>query len=296
VVSSGIQVADTLNQLSSQLQTIETQASQQYTAITGASGEVQSDASQIAQLNEQIKNALLARQQPNDLEDRRDLLVDKLSELANVTVSKESDGTYTVSFGNAAKPLVEGGKVNWPQELTSTAGGKLGALLEISSETGPIAGYRKELDTVAAQLAESVNEQLAKTPGKASFFSGKTATTLTVAVKPNEVQTYEGANTGGNEVARAIAGLRGGTAERSYASLIARVGADVQAAQSEQTNSQAVVSAISEQRQSVSGVSLDEEMTNLVTFQRGYQASARALSALDEMLDTLINHTGAVGL
>ncbi len=70
----------------------------------------------------------------------------------------------------------------------------------------------------------------------------------------------------------------------------------MQSAESDETNSQAVVTAISGQRQSVSGVSLDEEMTNLVTYQRGYQASARALTSLDEMLDTLINHTGAVGL
>jgi flagellar hook-associated protein 1 len=43
-------------------------------------------------------------------------------------------------------------------------------------------------------------------------------------------------------------------------------------------------------------VSLDEEMTNMVRFQRGYQASARALSAMDDMLDTLITRTGRVGL
>ena len=46
----------------------------------------------------------------------------------------------------------------------------------------------------------------------------------------------------------------------------------------------------------MSGVSLDEEMTNLVKFQRGYQASSRALSAMDEMIDLLINRTGRVGL
>jgi flagellar hook-associated protein 1 FlgK len=37
-------------------------------------------------------------------------------------------------------------------------------------------------------------------------------------------------------------------------------------------------------------------MTNLVTFQRGYQASARMMTTIDSMLDTLINHTGTVGL
>ncbi len=59
---------------------------------------------------------------------------------------------------------------------------------------------------------------------------------------------------------------------------------------------QATLTAIGNQRQSVSGVSLDEEMTNLISFQRGYQASARTLTAMDEMLEQLIEHTGRAGL
>jgi flagellar hook-associated protein 1 len=53
---------------------------------------------------------------------------------------------------------------------------------------------------------------------------------------------------------------------------------------------------LKDRRESVSGVSLDEEMTNLMRFQRAYQASARAMSTTDEMLDILINRTGRVGL
>ncbi len=292
VVSAGTQLADTLNQVSAQLQTIQTQAAQQYETITGVSGEVQGDANQIAQLNQQIKLSLEAKQQPNDLEDRRDLLLDKLSELANVTVVKESDGTDTVSFGDAAKPLVEGSTVNWPQVLTSAAGGKLGALLELSGPEGALARYQTELNGVAAALVGSVNALHTATP----FFSGATAQTIAVAVKPSEVQTAEKGAFGGNEVAQAIAALRGGTAEQRYAALIARIGSDVQSATSDQANSHAVVTAVNDQRQSVAGVSLDEEMTNLITFQRGYQASARALTSMDEMLDTLIEHTGTTGL
>lgn len=107
------------------------------------------------------------------------------------------------------------------------------------------------------------------------------------------MQTSAGGSFGGNEVAQGIANLRGGTAEQRYAALIAQVGSDVQSAQSNQANSQAVLTAINQQRQSVSGVSLDEEMTNLITFQRGYEASARAITSMDEMLGTLIEHTGS---
>jgi flagellar hook-associated protein 1 FlgK len=196
-----------------------------------------------------------------------------------VTVTQEPDGTDTVAFGDAAKPLVEGSTVNWPQALTSAAGGQLGALLGISSPTGQLAAFQTGLNEVAAQLASSVNALHTSKP----FFSGNTAATITAAV-------------GGNNVALAIAALRGGTADRSYAGLVAQVGSDVQSAQDDQTTSQAVVSAIEGQRQAVSGVSLDEEMTNLISFQRGYEASARTMTAMDEMLDTLINHTGQAGL
>src|SRR5271155_101223 len=292
VVSAGTQLADTLNEVSSQLQTIRGQAAQQYTTITGPSGEVQGDAAQVAALNQQIKLSLQAKQQPNDLEDRRDLLLDKLSELANVTVVKEADGTDTVSFGDAGEPLVEGSQGNWPQTLTAAAGGKLGALLELSGSGGALASYQTALDGVASSLAESVNALHTTTP----FFTGVTAATIAVAVKPSEVQTSGNGSFGGNEVAQAIAALRGGTTEQRYASLIAQVGSDVQSAQSNQANSQAVLTAINQQRQSVSGVSLDEEMTNLITFQRGYQASARALTSMDEMLGTLIEHTGTAGM
>jgi flagellar hook-associated protein 1 len=292
VVSSGKQVADTLKEVAAQLQTIEGQAVQQYNAIAGPSGEVQSDASQIAQLNQQIKLSLQAKQQPNDLEDRRDLLLDQLSALGNVTVTKEADGTDTVAFGNAAEPIVEGAQVNWPQTLTAASGGKLGALLELSGPEGALAHFQEALNGVAAALSESVNAVHTATP----FFSGTTAATISVAVTPGEVQTAEPGNPGGNEVAQKIAALRGGTAEQRYSALIAQIGSDVQSAESNQANSQAVVTAVGDQRQSVSGVSLDEEMTNLITFQRGYQASARALTSMDEMLETLISHTGRVGL
>lgn len=288
VVSTGKQLATTLNQLTGQIATVGTQATQQYAAITGPTGEVQDDANQIAQLNHQIQLSEQAGQSPNDLLDRRDLLLDKLSELANTTVTKAPDGTDTVSFGDAAKPLVEGTTVNWPQELTEAAGGQLGALLKISGPTGALANYQTALNEVANDLTTTVNALHTATP----FFTGTTAATIQVAVTPEQVQTSSTPASGGNDVAQAIAALRGGTADERYAGLIAQVGSDVQSAEDDQSTSQAVVSAIGNQRESVSGVSLDEEMTNLISFQRGYEASARTMNAMDEMLDTLINHTG----
>ena len=124
------------------------------------------------------------------------------------------------------------------------------------------------------------------------FFSGARAATLAVATTPAQVQSSSSGEAGGNDLAIAISALRGGSAEQGYAALVEQVGSAVRAAKDEQANFQTTLNAVTEHRQSVSGVSLDEEMTNLISFQRGYQASARTLTALDNMLELLIEHTG----
>jgi len=289
VVDSGTTVTQTLNSLSQQLSTIQSQTAQQYTALTASpSGQVAGYAKQVAALNTSISQQEAAGQVPNDLLDQRDQLIDQLSSLANVSVATQPNGMLNVSFGDAAQPLVNGSTVNWPQTLTSAAGGQLGALLSLSGPGGRIAGYQSSLDGVANQLITSVNSLHTATP----FFSGNSASTIAVAVTPANVQTSSTGAAGANDVALAIAGLSGGTADQAYNSFVGGIGSDVQASQSTQQNSHALLSAIDNQRQSVSGVSLDEEMTNLITFQRAYQASARMMTTIDQTLDTLINHTG----
>jgi flagellar hook-associated protein 1 FlgK len=56
-----------------------------------------------------------------------------------------------------------------------------------------------------------------------------------------------------------------------------------------------VTNQVDDARESTTGVSVDEEMTNLVTYQRAYEASGRVLTAVDQLLDTLINRTGLAG-
>jgi len=292
VVTAGKQLATSLNELSAQLHTVSGQVEEQYKSLTAPSGEVASDAHQIAELNQQIKLSEEAGQQPNEMLDRRDTLIDQLSSLAQVKVTEEPNHMVTVSFGGAAKPLVEGTKVNWPQTLTETAGGKLGALLSLNGPKGALTSYQSALDGVASSLASTVNALHTSTP----FFSGTTAATIAVAVNASQIQTSSSKDPEGNDVALAIAALRGGSAEEGYAALVQQVGSGVQTARNEQTNLQTTLTAINNQRQGVSGVSLDEEMTNLISFQRGYQASARTLTAMDSMLETLIEHTGTVGL
>jgi flagellar hook-associated protein 1 FlgK len=57
----------------------------------------------------------------------------------------------------------------------------------------------------------------------------------------------------------------------------------------------AVTEQVDAARDAESGVNLDEEMTNLLTYQRGYEAASRVLTTIDSMLDQLINRTGLVG-
>jgi flagellar hook-associated protein 1 FlgK len=295
VVSAGGQVASTLNRLSGQISAASAEASQRYATLTGPDGEVRADALQIAELDAQIKLAEQAGQQPNELLDRRDGLIDGLSQLAQVGVSEGEYGTVTVSFGDAAKPLVEGTTVNWPQPLTSAAGGVLGTLISLSEPEGQLAQLRGMLDGVAEALAESVNAQ----QPRGAFFSftpGSAAASISVVATLSTLQTGPEGEPGANNLALAVAGLRGGEAEQRYTAFVTHVGHEAQNAKSLEASTEAMRSAVAAARQRVSGVSLDEEMTNLMTFQRGYEASARVLTAMDSLLETLIEHTGRVGL
>jgi flagellar hook-associated protein 1 FlgK len=102
---------------------------------------------------------------------------------------------------------------------------------------------------------------------------------------------------GSNDVALAVSRLRDhANVDQAYRAFVAQVGAEVREAMRQESNAQVLTNAVENRRQSVAGVSLDEEMANLVRFQRSYQASSRAMSTLDEMLDVLINRTGRVGL
>lgn len=80
-----------------------------------------------------------------------------------------------------------------------------------------------------------------------------------------------------------------------YSSLIGALGVQSQDAQRQTDNEKTLIAQITNWRESTSGVNMDEEMTNMVKFQKGYNAAARVLTTMDEMLDKLINSTGTVG-
>lgn len=87
----------------------------------------------------------------------------------------------------------------------------------------------------------------------------------------------------------------GGTLDSYYASMIGDLGVDAQSAIRNRDNTQVLLDSVHNQRQSISAVSLDEELTNMMMFQHAYNASSRMITVLDEVLDKVINGMGIVG-
>jgi flagellar hook-associated protein 1 FlgK len=81
----------------------------------------------------------------------------------------------------------------------------------------------------------------------------------------------------------------GSTADTYYKSIINNIAVEIQEADRQVDNQESVLGNLQDQRTSVSGVSLDEEMTNLIQFQHAYQANAKMISTVDELLDVVIN-------
>jgi flagellar hook-associated protein 1 FlgK len=114
-------------------------------------------------------------------------------------------------------------------------------------------------------------------------------------------ETPEGApGDGGN--ALALAEIRHNTSLYAWGSpddflksLVSNLGVDAQDAMRNEDNEAVLLKQIEYNRQSIMGVSLDEEMTNMVKFQQAYNASARMINVIDEMIDLVVNRLGTVG-
>ena len=87
--------------------------------------------------------------------------------------------------------------------------------------------------------------------------------------------------------------MGGGTAtyDDFYRALVTDVGNQVQTAVGYAEHQGVMVTSLENYRDSISGVSLDEEMLNLIKFQHAYDAAAKLISTVDEMIDTIMNMT-----
>ena len=315
VVEQAQALGDAFAAVRSQFATVAQQTYAQYQDLTRPAtatdpgGDIAQAAKELAGLNATIARAVTVGDSPNDVLDRRDQLLDQLSGYGQISVTDNGDGSVDVAFVDAANPgttygIVSGSAVDWDGapaawSATTNPGGTLGGLLAAGDPaSGTLTGYVSTLDSVAAQIVSLVNGAYGGT-----FFqtpTGPAAASLSVApsiaADPTSLVTGSG-GAGSNDVALAVSRLRGNaTVDGAYQAFVAKVGAEVRAADRDAANNQALLDNVADRRQSVSGVALDEEMTNLVQFQRGYQASARAMSTMDDLLDVLINRTGRVGL
>lgn len=269
-----IEVAQSMNKSMDSLKTELAQQSE--AAVAEANGYLK----QIADLN---KSIVRDGSQSNDLKDKRDVLVEELSTLMSIKVEEKSNGSYSISLSSNNQALVSGEEVSEIDHKTGAGeneiyGGKLAGL----SESMDIAkDYQANLNKVVADFAGA--NSMSTTGGKdQALFIGNAADFKLSELKVN----YEASPL---EQPKAT----GEAAQSDFRKLVSQLGAQSQAAINSVANHGATLQATENRRQSVTGVSLDEEMANLIKYQHSYNAAARLVSMTDQMLDTIINRMAA---
>jgi flagellar hook-associated protein 1 FlgK len=282
--------------------------------------DVNTAAAAIADLNQSIVAAQAAELPSNELADQRDQLILNVADLVGATTRRHQDGSVDVLVagsalvsGSSSRQLVAVGARRLEDQAAAPAAlrwrdsgsaatvpsGQIASAVQTLGTTVP--RYSDALDQVAARLASTVNAQhaagytLSGAAGGA-FFAGTTAATIAVAVT-NPAAVAASATPGGNldgsnaDALAALATVAGG-ADLTYRQLVAGLGATTHSVNQRAAIQARLTEAAGSAVASTSGVSLDEEMTNMLTYQRAYQAAARVVSTIDSVLDTLINHTG----
>jgi len=196
------------------------------------------------------------------------------------------------------------------------AGGAMGSMIDTMNTVIP--NITAQLDKVAQKLADTVNVQhrggySADGTTDLDFFTGEvdatvvTAKSIKVAVSDPAQVAFSSQNPISSDpnVAGSInhdvadkltdIGASGTGPDQTYQQMIGQLGVAAQASGRRSDIQNSVRDQVDTDRTAESGVNLDEEMTNLLTYQRGYEAASRVLTTVDSMLDQLINRTGLVG-
>ena len=104
--------------------------------------------------------------------------------------------------------------------------------------------------------------------------------------------SYAGNYSSNNDVALDEANNSGGSADQAFQSFVQQVGSLAQGANNTETTQSALQTQITNQRQSVEGVDLDQEMSNLINEQQSYEASAKVMNAFSTVMDSLMTIVG----
>jgi flagellar hook-associated protein 1 len=297
-------------------------------ALVPLTNDINATLQSIAKLNGQIRYTEQASGNANEMRDQRDQLVRDLSTQTGITFTENSDGTTDIVFKDTGAALVtgsqygsfslavNGGTGKYDISLTAVGGatavvtpvtGSLGATVTLRDTIIP--GYLAQVNSLATTIATQVNTQhqagrdLTNTAGLAFFSVTGSAATLTLnpAINTTTIAAAAGPPaafaTGNNGNALLLAQLKGantmsgGTTTFSsyYNSMVSKIGLDVQSSKNTVSQDEAFIKQLSALRESSSGVSLDEELANLVKYQRSYQASAKLISTASDMLDVALN-------
>jgi flagellar hook-associated protein 1 FlgK len=267
-------------------------------------------------LNQQISAAEFGGGDANDLVNKQQQDLQNLAQLTDITTSAGANGQVNVSIDG--QQLISGDKLldtlqtydpgngnllvetaTGGTPLTLTGGSMQGT---IDTRDGTLATLQNSVNTLASTLITQFNSiyttgfSITGTTG-AVFFNGSDATSITVnptvVNDPSSFQASGSATASGdNSIALQLAdlantaqsGLGGQTFTGSYTQTVGNFGNTLQNANTQVTNQTAVMNMLTTQQQTISGVSIDEEMTHLLTFQQAYEASAELVSTVNQML------------
>ncbi len=277
-------------------------------------------AAQIGELNAEILMAGGPSGNAPDLQDQRDVLVDRLSSLVAVRVVERPDGSIAVTAGDTL--LVDGAYAQ-PLTVESIAGGgfrvaaasgspvdpqagSIAALVKLLDDELP--GIEGQLDSLVRALVTSVNtlHRSGYTLGGATgtdFFLSGGLTAGTIALAPAVDASGDAIAAGAtnapgdgaialqlSQLATAPMALLGGKSLRDYyVDLAGTVGTGVSDASQDADVHQSMVDQADTMRSSVSGVSVDEEMVALISQQQAYSAAARVVNVANQMLQDILD-------
>lgn len=277
-------------------------------------------AKELSELNVAISQSVENTQAANALVDRRGHVANQLAQLVGGSFLTNDVNQLSVTLGGGT--LV--GPATYATLQVASAGGTTSLQWVSDSSTATVTSgaaksyltginttvdsWTTTLNGVASALTTQVNAIQTTgfdRDGNAgnSLFSGTTASTIAVALTDgDDIAASAIAPAGGiasldgskADAMAAVATASNGPDEL-YRDLVVSLGFAVQSADQAAATQESLASSITSQIDAESGVSIDEEMANLLAFQRAYEAAARVLTAIDAVLETLINRTGVVG-
>lgn len=290
---------------------------------------INQQAAYLADLNGKIRRMAGSGVNLNDLLDERDRVLSELQKLVSVHVVQQDNGEVSVYIGNRALVRWDSfyrvaaveeptgyHRLVWEADSLplDVRGGSLAAVYEMRDAYLP--ALEGELDRLVDTLVQRVNLMHSEgydLRGNAvagtvfqDFFLGSALGDIRVnpalMEDPAGIAASLGTGPGDAENARRIASLRDEktvfdeyTFLDYYRGVVARVGTDARAMYAELENTKVLTRQVEKWRESVSGVNLDEEMVRLQEALHAYQAAARAVTAMDDAIATIIQDMGIVG-